>query len=138
MVPRREAPHPNQVNNLCERCGQQAPLISNENFQGRPNPFEARSWLVEQPENEKSAGRAGPSALEMSLDSSVEGTSHDNASEHLGTTENVIDARLDEMIAIADTTGASLDAVVAQLGRAPENAFRFFVDTLAAIVGGEV
>jgi hypothetical protein len=42
------------------------------------------------------------------------------------------------MIAIADATGATLDAVVAQLGHAPEDAWRFFVDTLAAIVGGEV
>ena len=49
-----------------------------------------------------------------------------------------LDARLDEMIAIADATGATLDAVVARLGRSPEDAFRFFVDTLASIVGGEV
>lgn len=70
---------------------------------------------------------------------SVRSPSIDNSrSEHIGTTENVIDHRLDEMIAIADATGATLDAVAAQLGRAPEDAFRFFVDTLAAIVGGEV
>lgn len=100
MVPRREASRDQKINNLCERCGQKSPLILKENFQARPNPLEARSWPVGQPENEKSAGRAGPSALEMSLDSSVEGTPHDNASEHLGTTENVIDAQLDEMTAI--------------------------------------
>ena len=48
------------------------------------------------------------------------------------------DQRLDEMIEIADATGATLDAVVAQLGRAPEDVWRFFVDTLAAIVGGDI
>ena len=46
MVPRRETPNPNVVNNLCNKCGQQGALILNENFQVRPNQLEANSRYI--------------------------------------------------------------------------------------------
>jgi hypothetical protein len=70
----------------------------------------------------------------MSLDSSVEGTPHDSASEHIGSTRDVRDQRLDAMIQIADATGTTLDAVVARLGNAPEAEWQAFTGTLAALI----
>jgi hypothetical protein len=66
-------------------------------------------------------------------DSPVEGTPNDNTSEHIGTTENVMDQRLDDLIAIADVTGATLDAVVATVGRLPEATFTAVIDVLSTL-----
>lgn len=44
-----------------------------------------------------------------------------------------MDQRLDATIAIADATGATLDAVVARLGTAPEAEFAAFTGTLAVL-----
>jgi hypothetical protein len=91
------------------------------------------------PEKAKGGVAGTTTARQANTKNPVESLCDDSSrSEHVGTTENVLDRRLDAMIWIADATGSTLDAVVVQLGRAPEDAFRFFVDTLAAIVGGDV
>lgn len=87
------------------------------------------------PETTRTAGAATPNGP---WPASVEKNSNQTQRIRNACSDTSLDDRLDEMIAIADATGATLDAVVAQLGRAPEDAWRFFVDTLAAIVGGEV
>ena len=45
-----------------------------------------------------------------------------------------MDQRLDAMIAIADATGTTLDAVVARLGAAPDAEWEAFTGTLAALI----
>ena len=66
---------------------------------------------------------------------SVESLSPDNTRlEHIGTTENVMDRRLDAMIQIADAAGTTLDAVVARLGTAPEAEWQTFTGTLADLI----
>lgn len=45
-----------------------------------------------------------------------------------------LDARLDDLIAIADATGTTLDAAVARLGTAPEAEWEAFRSTLAALI----
>jgi hypothetical protein len=45
-----------------------------------------------------------------------------------------MDKRLDAMIAIADATGTTLDAVVARLGTAPEAEWEAFTNNLAALI----
>ncbi len=45
----------------------------------------------------------------------------------------ILDARLDDLIAIADLTGATLDAVVATVGRLPEATFTATIDVLATL-----
>lgn len=133
-MPRREAPRPNPTNNLCERCGQQPPLISNENFQGRPNRPEAGDGRDGPPPNAKGGVAGTTTAHQANTKRSVESLSPDNSRlEHIGTTENVMDQRLDATIAIADATGATLDAVVARLGTAPEAEFAAFTGTLAVL-----
>lgn len=44
-----------------------------------------------------------------------------------------LDQRLDDLISIADLTGATLDAVVATVGRLPEATFAATIDVLAAL-----
>jgi len=66
---------------------------------------------------------------------SVESLSPDNTRlEHIGSTRDVMDQRLDAMIEVADATGATLDAVVARLGTAPEAEWEAFTGTLAALI----
>lgn len=133
-MPRREAPRPNPTNNLCERCGQQPPLIQNENFQGRPHRPEAADGRDGPPPNAKGGVAGTTTAHQAKTKLSVESLSLDNSRlEHIGTTENVMDQRLDDLIAIADVTGATLDAVVATVGRLPEATFTAVIDVLSTL-----
>lgn len=45
----------------------------------------------------------------------------------------ILDERLDDLIAIADLTGATLDAVVATVGRLPEATFTATIDVLPTL-----
>lgn len=45
----------------------------------------------------------------------------------------ILDERLDDLIAIADLTGSTLDDVVATVGRLPEATFAATIDVLAAL-----
>lgn len=50
-----------------------------------------------------------------------------------GTAQIDLDDRLDDLIAIADLTGATLDAVVATVGRLPEATFTAVIDVLSTL-----
>lgn len=134
MVPRREAPRPNETNNLCEKCGQQPPLISNENFQGRPHHPETGNGRDGPPQKAKGGVAGTTTAHQANTKSSVESLwGENNASERNATPQNMLDERLDDLISIADLTGATLDEVARTVGHLPEATFATTVDVLAAL-----
>lgn len=84
------------------------------------------------PETSRTAGAATPNGPMAAISVEKKLSRWENSMNECSRT--IPDERLDAMIAIADATGTTLDAVVARLGTAPEAEFAAFTGTLAALI----